>query len=341
VRGTQRSLALLVLLGCTASASAAPAANPFLDDARAAIDKAEFDDARDALLRALLVGTSGPEQLAEIYQLSGEVGVAVGDNMIAEENFRRLLVIAPDTQLRAGVSPKITTAFENASKSLAGKKITIEDVTGPGTITLVVASDPLDLITGAAVDFVAEDGTVKTLRKNGKFRIAVTLDGVPPPYRVTLAALDQHGNRVAQLGTLQDPLTVPPGKGIKGPPGLPGTHRRTRSFFAKGWLWGGLAVVAAGTGIYFGLAAKQDEDDLDALNARSTEHTFAEAQAIESRAKDHALYTNISFGAAGALAIVATVLFLRGDPAPVDDAPAALLPRPTEGGAALDLVLRY
>ncbi len=46
---------------------------------------------------------------------------------------------------------------------------------------------------------------------------------------------------------------------------------------------------------------------------------------------------------AGALAIVATVLFLRGDPAQPrdDDAPAALLPRPTRGGAALDLVLRY
>ncbi|MCC6994425.1 MAG: hypothetical protein IT370_07340 [Deltaproteobacteria bacterium] len=326
--------------------------NAFLVQARADIDAVEFDKARESLERALLAGSNGPTQLAEIYRLSGEVAVAVGDADGAEQAFQRLLAIAPDSKLRDGVSPKIKSAFDAAAAALGDKRLRIDYVTGPGTITLVVDADPLDLVAGAAIDYVDAVGGRRTQVKKGKFRIEVSLDeAAPVPHKVALAALDAHGNRLAELGSLREPLAVPavataPRKGAGK------RHRASRSFLGKGWLWAGLAVASAGAGTYFALQVKQDEDDLETLNKDSMNHSFSEARAIQDRAEDHALYTNISFGVAGGFAILATVLFLRGDPrAEAGDGDgdasaeagrsARLVPSPTRGGASLDLVLTY
>jgi len=344
---------LCLALGAVALPSVARAEdNAFLVQARADIDAVEFDKARESLERALLAGTSGPTQLAEIYRLTGEVAVAVADADGAQQAFQRLLAIAPDSKLRDGVSPKITSAFEAAAAALGGKRLRIEYVTGPGTITLVVSDDPLDLVTGAAIDYVDAVGGRRTQVKKGKFRIEVSLDeAAPVPHKVALAALDAHGNRVAELGSLREPLAVPAVVAVVGKAAGRGRTRASRSFLGKGWLWAGIAVAAAGAGTYFALQVKQDEDDLETLNKDSMNHSFSEARAIQDRAEDHALYTNISFGVAGGFAILATVLFLRGDPrAEVDDedgasadgeSSARLVPSPTRGGASLELILTY
>jgi len=328
-------VALVALAG-----SARADGNPFLDQARAQIDQLEFDQAGESLQRALTSGTSGPTELAEIYRLSGEVAVAVGDSAGAEQHFARLLVIAPETQLRAGVSPKITAAFEAAAAAQQGKRISIESATAPGSITLVVGADPLDLITGARVDYTGDDGAPHSIKQSGKFRIKVGLGEVPVPHRVVLSAVDQYGNRLATLGSMSEPIAVPAAGQTPSRP-VATRPRRTRSFLGRGWLWAGIAVAAAGSGIYFGLQAKSAEDDLAALSQDSMNHSFSEAQEVEDRARRDALIANISFGVAGGFAILATVLFLRGDPAQPAEDSALLVPRPTRHGGAVDLVLRY
>ena len=194
--------------------------------------------------------------------------------------------------------------------------------------------------------------------KKGKFRIVVILDeAAPVPHKVAMAALDAHGNRLAEMGSVREPLAVPAVAAVVGKAAGRKRTRASRSFLGKGWLWAGLAVASAGAGTYFALQVKQDEDDLETLNKDSMNHSFSEARAIQGRAEDHALYTNISFGVAGGFAILATVLFLRGDPrteadrdangddddgGSADTEPSArLIPSPTRGGASLDLVLTY
>ena len=348
---------LCLALGAVALPAVARAEdNAFLVQARADIDAVEFDKARESLERALLAGGSGPSQLAEIYRLTGEVAVAIGDPDGAEQAFLRLLAIAPDSKLRDGVSPKITAAFEAAAAALGDKRLHLEYATAPGTITLVVSDDPLDLVTGAAVDYVDAVGGRRTQVKKGKFRIEIVLDeAAPVPHKVALAALDAHGNRLAELGSLREPLAVPAVATVAGKGAGRRRARASRSFFGKGWLWAGVALAAAGAGTYFALQVKQDEDDLETLNKDSMNHSFSEARAIQDRAEDHALYTNISFGVAGGFAILATVLFLRGDPkaeASADgdgddggsaegEPSARLVPAPTRGGASLELILTY
>jgi hypothetical protein len=335
-----RVCALVAMLAMAAPALAQ--GESALATARKDIEGSDYMGARGALQAALAAGTASPEELTEIYKLSGIVEGALGNDKDAAENFRKWLSIDPKGTLPAGTSPKITRPFDSAAarvKSRGPLKVKVETTASPPTVTLVVVNDPEALVEKARV-FVRADGKAETTvdgddRDKGGIKIAL-----PQGDRLDLRvqALDEHGNRVVELGSKDVPIVIthakpdiPKKDDKKTPPTIvhhePGVQR---PLYLRWWMWTGAAVAFAGAGTYFGWQAHTDTDALSTLNAESQSHMFTEASDLAKRAKREALFFNIGWSAAGVFAIGATILY-----ATRPDLETRVAVVPQQGGAAV------
>jgi hypothetical protein len=298
-------------------------ADDSLAQARAAVDASDYMTAKSALASALASGTNGPDEVVEIYRLQGIVAGALGDAKAATEAFKYLLALSPKATLPAGTSPKISKPFAAASKFFASHdplKVKTETASDPPSVTLVVVSDPLAMVMKARV-WASVDGKKekeKTLDGGGKDKITVEL---PRGKRLDLrvAAVDEHGNRLVELGSADVPIVVVGGGEDKPKPTervadkpveQAPKPRAARPLYLRWWMWAGAAAVIGGAGTYFGVDAVLAKQDLDALNADSVHHRFTEAQDVESRGHRDVWFANIGWGLAGALAIGAGVLYI-------------------------------
>jgi hypothetical protein len=313
-----------------------------LERAREQIGELRYDRALTTLDRSIEAGTSGPALTAQLYLLLGEVRATLGKDEEAEAAFGRALAIDPGLELRKGVSPKISRPFRRARRARHGAgPITIaQRREGPTSnrIEVVVQSDPVGLVTGARVVCWAPGAAPRTLadatasRSGGGSEREVRFQVELPPgtARFTVAGVDQHGNRVVELGTEDQPLLVetteaaprPPAESDEpaaGPPSAvvagaekqrPAPPERT-PFYASWLLWGGVAVAIGGAGAWAGVTAQSAVDDLDEIRASEYEVEYSEAKRIADRAETRSLIANICFGAAGASAVVSAILFVR------------------------------
>lgn len=309
-------------------------ADSALELARHDVETSDYLAARGALASALDAGTASPDDLAEIYKLSGIVEGALGKEADATASFAKWLAIDPKGALPPGTSPKIMKPFEAAQKKTEPVKVKAETQASPPSVTLVVQADPERLIRRVRV-FVRADGKPETkLEGTGTGRIEIAL---PNGKRLDLRlqALDEHGNRVVELGTADVPIVITgaaPDVAVATKPII--THheepREARPLYLRWWLWGAVGVAFAGAGTYFGIEARSDANALTALNAASQQHMFSEAQDLESRARREALFCNIGLGVAGAFALGAAILYLT-EPRMETQVSAV----PTRGGAAV------
>jgi hypothetical protein len=292
-------------------------ADDALAQARAAVDASDYMTAKSALATALASGTNGPDEVVEIYRLQGVVAGALGDAKAATDAFTHLLALSPKATLPAGTSPKIAKPFAAAGKYFASHdplKVKTETASDPPSVTLVVVADPLAMVTKVRVWAAVDGKKEKTLEGEGKDKITVEL---PHGKRLDLrvAALDEHGNRLVELGSADVPIVVVGGEDkpktkTQAKPVEPAEPRAARPLYLKWWMWAGAAVVIGGAGTYFGIDAVLAKRDLDALNADSVHHKFTEAQDVESRGHRDVWLANIGWGLAGALAIGAGVLYI-------------------------------
>lgn len=331
-----------------ASLAARAHAEPTLDGAKAAVDASDYLTARGQLDDLIAKGGNGPEDMAEIYRLSGIVAGALGEAKAATAAFQKCLALAPKSTLPPGTSPKISRPFAEAQaffKTHEPLKIKAETVSSPPSVTLTVASDPLDMIARARVVATVDKGAPKTIEKPAASELSIAL---PPGARIDLRviALDEKGNRLAEVGSVDVPLVIVGGgpavvsTGTPPPPkkkAAPAAPRSPRPLYLKWWLWGGVAVAFAGGATYFGFEARAAKLELDDLNAHSVNHDFDEAKDVESRGKRDALLTNIGFGAAGAFAVAATILFLTEPSATEHQRTTTITPVPITGGGAVVL----
>jgi hypothetical protein len=319
-----------------ATSVAIAAAEPSLDKAKAAIDQSDYLGAQKALGDALAAGDNGPDQLVEIYKLTGTVAGALGDAKAAQDAFTRCLALDPKAVLPPGTSPKITKPFTAAKAALKGKealKIKTETSGDPPSITVVVVSDPLQMIAKVRAIVVVDMKPEKTIDRASPGADSTTLQ-LPVGQRldVRVAVLDDKGNRLAELGTKDVPIVIvgpkvtgttttttatattnttvttllttkKPEKDTKPP-------QKSWPLYLRWWLWGGAAVVVGGTGIYFGIDAVRAKNDLDELNRTSSNHTFDEALSVKHHVERSVLLANIGMIAGGAFAATAGVLYL-------------------------------
>lgn len=316
-----------------------------LADARKAVDESDYLRAQPALVSALEAGTAGPDELADIYRLTGIVEGALGNEDAAEQAFSKWLALDPEGALPPGTSPKImrplAAAQELVSKkgALSAKAETAHD---PPSVTLVIASDPMKMIVGAKVYFVTDGKPEETLEADGKKKVTIEL-GTGKRIELRVHAVDRHGNRVVELGSKDAPIVIassgqetridPKDRGLL--VGTKITPAEPRPWYLQWWVWGTATVVATGVGGYFAWRTNSDLDRLDYLNANSLSHRWSEAQQAEDSARRNLLVTNIAAGTAGAFALGTAILFLTRPTSTESELRATITP--TRGGGAVVL----
>jgi tetratricopeptide (TPR) repeat protein len=349
--------ALAAALLCSVAAAPRAAAQSgsdqasLLDRARTELGELRYDDALATADRALAAGTSGPATTAQIYLLLGEVQASLGQRGDAERAFQRALAIDPELQLRKGVSPKISRPFRRARRARRGDRslelahrIVALD---PPTVAVLVQSDPLGMVVGARVRYWPERGPGRSVSGRGKVRIDLVLPRTAA--RFTVAGVDQHGNRVVELGSEQRPLPLddtarpaaeaavaaapathtggaPVAEGAGGAsaasPGPAQDIAPTQAveqdsesagtpFYASWMLWGGVALGLGAAGTWAGLSAQSSVDELDEIRASEYEFEYSKAREVADRAEQRSLIANICFATAGASAIASAILFIR------------------------------
>lgn len=328
--------ALLITLASTARADA-------LADARKAVETSDYLRAQPALETALTAGTAGPDDLAEIYRLTGIVQGALGNEDAAEEAFGKWLALAPRGSLPPGTSPKITRPFDVAQaliKKQGALEAKAETADDPPAVTLVVVNDPMKMIVGAKVYYVTDRKPEEALEAEGTSRVTIEL-GTGKRIDLRLHAVDEYGNRVVELGSKDVPIVITStGKETKIDVARierarPPTPATPRPLYLKWWVWGSAAVVATGVGGYFGWRTHVDLDRLDYLNANSLAHTWQEAQDVEASARRNLLVTNIAAGAAGAFALGTAILFLTRPTSTETELRVTLTPSASGGAVVL------
>ena len=325
-------------------AASAAAADP-LGDAKTQVAASDYLNARASLDAAYGAGANTPDQLAEIWRLRGIVAGALNDAKAATDAFEKCLALNPKAELPPGTSPKITKPFTAAHDKVKDPvKIKAETSSAPPLVTVVIASDPLAMIAKIQVTVKVDGGAETKLEGAGKDKVTIDL---PSGGRLDLrvAALDEKGNHVAELGTTEVPIVII-GKakvedktphdvkvvvGEQHPRPTPKPVKE-RGFFWKWYVWGGAAVVFGGTATYFGIDGLRAKSDLEDLNRSSPNHSFDEAKSTERRARRDFLIANIGYGVAGAFAIGAAILWLTEPKQPTEQRVTAV---PLDGGGAI------
>ncbi len=330
-------LALLVIEGV------AWADDP-LAQARKSVAESDYVGARPQLAAALDAGDHSPEELAEIYRLTGIVDAALGDAKAATDAFTRLLALSPKATLPAGTSPKITRPFDAAGryfKTHAPLEVKLETSSTPPTITLVLGSDPLHMVARAHAVFAVDGGPERTKDVSASERTEIAL---PAGRRIDarVSALDAHGNHLVEIGSKDVPIVIvgeAPPPPVEAPPPVAtppavAAHAAARPLYLRWWPYAAVAVaVGAGAG-YFAWSARSDAHEFERLSADPVNHPFDELKAVEDRGRRHVLFTNIGLGAAGAFAIAAGVMYIV---APRNHVETRITAVPVPGGGMMVL----
>ena len=339
--------AVFALFVCALATPAA--ADPALDRARAAIDSSDYLTARTALSDALARGDNGPDELVEIYRLTATIAAGLGQGSAATDAFERMLALSPKATLPAGTSPKITRPFTVAQtffKTNAPLQIKVDTAASPPSLTVTIVADPVHMIASARAVIRVDGGAERTLEEPAAPTILFTLPaGRRIDVRVT--ARDEHGNRLAEVGTADVPVVIvgpaPPSVVVTRPglvaarplPPPPPAHHRP--VYLAWWLWGGAAVAVAGVGTAYSVGVYDARSDLESLAAAG--HPVSDAKPVESRGDRDALYANIAFGTAGAFAVVTAILYVTRDTH--THANEHVVAAPLPGGSAVMLEGRF
>jgi len=344
------SVVLAVALAGVPAAHAAPT----IETAKAALDASDYPGARQQLNDVLARGNNGPAELAEIYRLLGVAAAAVGDANAATDAFARCLALAPKTTLPDGTSPKITKPFA-AAKAKVKSPLAIKAEARSTALLVQTVHDPMDMVVRFRVTVRVDGKLSPTIEKPAAEEMEIA---VPTGARtdVWVAAVDKHGNRLAEVGSSDVPLVIvgnakpdvkPDGKPDAKPDGKPdgkpdervaGTPIRTRTvvherpLILQWWLWGGMTVLAGAATTYFGMQAIDGRDSLQTMTDGTP--NWDEFQSTRSRTERNVLITNIGFGVTGVFGLAAAILFVTR-PSP------SVEPMPVEGGAGVAMRGRF
>ena len=283
-------------------------ANPYTSRARDEMAALQYHAAQDLLTRALEHGSSNPTQLAELYRMAAEVAAGLDQNDRARALFEKLLALRPGSSLPEGTSPKISRPFVAAQATMSARqplraRYQVRDGPTP-KIVLVIVSDPLAMVAGGRARFRDQSGRESRAQNPGSKRIEIALPA-GKPLDVVVAALDEYGNELAVHGSWEVPIRVPTPH-----PALP---RGPLPIYERWYLWGGVSAALATTGLLFGVAMDNADEELDELHARTASEpiSYDDARTIEKRGRRYALMANVSYVAAGMAGAVGTFLLTR------------------------------
>lgn len=341
MKGTRALVAAAAVLGLGATAEA----NPDFDRGTKLLENLEYKAAAEAFDKALERGANDPATTAAIYLRLGEIAASTGDTKESIGHFKRALSLDISLALPKGTSPKVGKPFADARRSIDDAiSGTVAIDADAVAATLEIANDTLDMVAAASVTYVTGDR-----KTTAEIKVDGASTPIPLPARVTsleIALIDRYENRLIELA----PVAVGAGpkddatSGAATGDGVDIIETRpepSRPFITRWYLWGGLAVAAAAAGTGFGLSARSALDELDELKMSSSMVEGSEALAVEDKARSRALFANISFAAAGAFAIAATVFLFTGGDDPAETSGVSLAPSIGSDGVGVVTAVRW
>ncbi len=224
-------------VGCALAVGALPAVARAVTRAEvtaavAAYEDLRYDEAKKLADEGLASSANGPEDLAALYRVRGEVAAAAGDKKTAQSMLERLLALDPGAAPSPDVSPKIAEAYVSARarwKEFAPFSVTHRppDALEGGELVLSfkLESDPLDLVKKVVVHYQlpgAKD--FKTADGSGldeiEIRVPVAASGATA-VAYYAAAVNERGSAWKTWGDAAAPIVVPRGALMASPPPEP------------------------------------------------------------------------------------------------------------------------
>ncbi len=306
---------LLLLVPATA------AAGPLLDEARRARAALQGSRALELTERALARGDNGPDEVAELHAMAGELLAGLGQEAQASERYRRWLALRPGASFASDASPKVVAPLEAARRWLAGRTLRVRARSAPGgAAVLEVEDDPAGMVTGARLRCRTMDGRELVSVTRGA---RLELRSPEPCAQAVLSALDDHGNELVRVALQASSPPVPPAAATS-------PHEiSTPTWYRRTGVWAAASAGFGAAGLTLGLLARQAQDDLDGRNRTSAGRDFSEADSVASRGRWTAALANASFALAGLGALAATATLVW------PERPRALVVVPTGTGIGL------
>jgi hypothetical protein len=254
---TLSALALLAAPEAPATSGAGELAK-----AVAALEVPDFDLAQAALDRALESPGTDRQTLLQIYELRGFLAAALRKSDAALEEFKALLVLAPDYQPTRSYSPRVMTPYLEAKAWVADngalRFVPLPPSPEKGVITkagTTVVTDPLKLgrkvrfHTRSAPDKWADD-VVDLEHGMAEVRLRITGSGW------WAELLGERDVVLSRLASAEAPIVD--GK-------LPAAPPLALKLSKRQWTGvglGGAAAIAAGAATFFGLTAQAQRDEI-------------------------------------------------------------------------------
>jgi hypothetical protein len=290
-----RALAIVIALALGSAAAADPQARDPLDEAKALQASLDYEHALVIVDREIARGGANESRLVALELLAGTLAAGLDHPDVAQAHFARVLALAPALRLVDGTSPKITAPFEAARA--ASVPLHVELAQLGDRVVVTVGADPAHLVAGLALQLAPEPGLPDDVTAPSR-ELAVPIGR----RALWAAALDEHGNRLAELQLRDVPLPAP----------APATP-----IYARWSVWamatGGVLAVAGACAWRFGVA-QNEWNDLE----RDGGHDYSELAAVEARGQDWALAADVGVGLAAAAGVTALVMFaLHREPATV------------------------
>jgi len=263
----KRSLAIVVALAGPAGAD-----NPKLAAARAELDAVHFPDAQRLLGEALAQGGNSPADVREIYRLAAKAEAALGHPDVAEQFYRRWLVLDPHASLAAGDSPKLQAPFAAARAYVQANGGLLVHVDHTTEVDVSIVADPLAMAVAVgrgnepAVPFAAD-------------RHAHLADGAG-----SIAVLDDRGNRLVDVDVPAAPVVAARGYPVPIEAPRPGGW--------KVWAIGAGAFTAVAIG--FGITALAFDGAASGAANNSGQHFLSDVETDRDRSR---LFAYMSAGA--------------------------------------------
>lgn len=251
-------------------------ANPDLDEGRQLYDQMQFKGA-EARLRLAREQASSDEELEEVLHLLARTLAAQRRLREAEDVYAELLAKAPNAKAPADVSPTLADVFERARERLYPRDfVRLRARPGPGAPSLTLV-DPWSRV--KSVVAVSEDGARRALGPS------LSLEGLAAR---KVEALDQHG---AVLASVELAAAPPAAVSAREPVEAVETTVAPARHRWVSWTLAALAVVAAGVGTGFAVAAADD------YRASERQLWGSDAVTFGQRAQTRAIVANVCFAA--------------------------------------------
>lgn len=317
-------LALALALPVVAVPGVARADNPSVAEAREAIDEIRYDDARELLVQALKQGGNRPEELVEIYRLSGATAAVLGPPELAEQYYRRMLALAPDATLPADASPRLRDPFVAAQAYMAVQQRFSARATRTAQGIAVSIVDPLHMVVAVAT---LERGELRGKQPFANAPVVLADVGSE------VVLLDESGNflRVVEVparGAAAASASASAAAGGARAAGFLGdasgasdTPASPRTPILRRWITYAIpAGLFAGASAYFFVDARRAHDRLDDIVANDSMHYFDDAETERRRWRRDTIAAWVGTGLA--IGFSATAIVMASLPAPVRVTPS-------------------